>query len=82
MVVFGDLFFDLRVGDFGGTLAEQPGTRHTDSVLVVNFFDELADMGRSFYEESRHFGVVVGDGSGGLENELELALGGVGSVVN
>ena len=62
MVVFGDLFFDLCVGDFGGTLVEQPGARHDDCVLVVHF-DEFADKSKSFFKDSHHLGVVVRDGS-------------------
>ena len=80
MVVFGDLFFDLSVGYFRGTLVEQPGACHDDSVLRT-YFDEFANVGRSFFEDSRHFDVVVGDGSGSLEDELELALRGVGIVI-
>ena len=80
MVISGDLFFDLSVGDFGGALVEQPGARHNDSVLVVDFH-ERADLGRSFFEDSRHFGVVVSDGSGCVEHELELAFGGVRIVI-
>ena len=37
MVVFGDLFFDLSVGDLRGTLVEQLGACHDDSVLKIYF---------------------------------------------
>ena len=80
MVVFGDLFFDLSVSDFRGTLAEQPGACHYDSFLRI-YFDKFANVGRSFFEDSFHFDVVVGDGSGSLEDELELARRGVGIVI-
>ena len=80
MVVFGDLFFDLSVGDFRGTLVEQPGACHDDSVLRI-YFDEFANVGRSFLGNSCHFDVVVGDGSGSFEDELELAIRGVGIVI-
>ena len=55
-------------------------TRGTDSAKVVHF-DEFSNMGRVFFDDSRHFGIVVSDGSGGLEHELELAFWGVGVVV-
>ncbi len=61
MVVFGDLLSDLSVGDFSGTLVEQPGACHADSVLKT-CFDEFAND------------VVVGDGSGSLEDELEVGF--------
>ena len=80
MVVFGDLFFDLSVGYFRGTLVEQPGACHDDSVLRI-YFNKFANVGRSFFEDSCHFDVVVGDGSGSLDEELELALRGVGIVI-
>ena len=37
-------------------------------------------MGRSFFEDFCLFDVVVGEGSGSLKEELELALRGVGIV--
>ena len=80
MVVFEDLPFNLSVGDFRGTLVEQPGARHDDSVLRI-YFDKFANVGRSFFEDPCHFDVVVGGGSGALEDELELALRGVGIVI-
>ena len=80
MVVFGDLFFDLSVGYFRGTLVEQPGACHDDSVLRI-YFDEFANASKSFFENSSHFDVVVGDGSGSLEDGLELALREVGIVI-
>ena len=46
------------------------------SLLAICF-----SVGRTFFEDSHHFDVVVGDGSGGLEHELELAFGGIGIVV-
>ena len=47
MVVFGDIFFDLSVGDFRGTLVEQLGACHDDSALKI-YFDEFANVSRSF----------------------------------
>ena len=80
MVVFDDLFFDWSVGDFGGTLVEQSGARHDDSVLGI-CLNNFADVGKASYEDSGHLDIIVGDGSGSLEDELELALGGAGIVV-
>ena len=54
MVVFGDLFFDLSVGYFRGTLVEQPGACHDDSVLRIHF-DEFANVSRPFFEDSLPF---------------------------
>ena len=53
---------------------EQPGARHDDSVLEISF-DRFANAGRSFLEDSCYFDVIVGDGSGSLEDELELTQG-------
>ena len=80
MVVFDDLFFNLRVGDFGGALMEQAGARHDDGVLGI-YLDEFADEGRASHERSGHLGIIVSHGSGSLKEKLELALGGVGVVV-
>ena len=77
MVVFDDLFFNLSVGDLGGTLVEQSGARHDDSVLGI-YFNKFANVGWASYADSCHFDIIVGDGSGSLEEELELAIGGVG----
>ena len=73
-------FFDLSVGDFRRTLVEQPWACPDDRGTVV-YFDELADMGWTFFEDSHQSGVVVSDGYGGLEHELDLAFWGVGIAV-
>ena len=77
---FSTIFFNLRVGDFGGALMEQAGARHDDGVLGI-YLDEFADEGWGSHKGSGHLDIVVSDGSGGLEEELELALGGVGVVI-
>ena len=79
MVIYGDLF-DLGVGSFRSTFVEHPWACHDDTAKVVNF-DEFSNMGRAFSDDSRHFGIVVSDGSGGMEHELELVFWGVGVVV-
>ena len=41
----------------------------------------LSIKGWASHKGSGHLDVVMSDGSGGLEDELELALGGVGVVI-
>ena len=77
MLVFIDLFFNLSVGDSGGALMEQARAGHDDDALG-GYLNEFADEGWAFHEGSGHLGVVVGNGSGGLEEELELTFGGSG----
>ena len=72
--------FDLRIGDFRGTLVEQTGAHHDDGVLRI-YLDKFADVGWASYEGSGHLDIVVSDGSGSLKEGLELALGGAGIVV-
>ena len=47
MAVFDDLFFNLRLGDFGGALMEQARARHDDGVLGV-YLNEFVDQGLGF----------------------------------
>ena len=69
----------MSVGIFGGTR----GTARGDVITTVLWW--LASTNLPIRAgpclRIRHFGVVVGDGSGGLGHELELALRGFGVVV-
>ena len=56
------------------------GARHDDSALEI-YFDNFPDVGQVFFEDSCHFDVIVSDGSGSLENVLDLALRGFGMVI-
>ena len=80
MIVFIDLFLNLSVADFGGTFMEQARANHGDNALGGDL-DEFPYEGWVFHQGFGHLGVVVGHGSSGLEEELELTLGGVGIVV-
>ena len=80
MIVFSNLSFNLSVGDFRGALVEQARAGHNNSVLGV-YLDEFADEGWAFHKGSGHLDIVASDGSGGLEDELELALGGIGVAI-
>ena len=79
MIVFIDLLFNLSAGDSGGAFMEQARAGHGDDALGV-YLNKFSDEGWALHEGSGHFGVVVGDGSSGLEEELELAFGRAGVV--
>ena len=74
VIVFGYLPLSLSVGDFGGALVEQARAGHDNGVMVV-YLNEFADEGWPFHDGPGHLDIVVGDGSGGLEDKLELTLG-------
>ena len=59
---------------------EQARAGH-DNGVMGGYLNEFADEGLAFHEGSGHLDIVVSDGSGGLEDELELAPRGTGVVV-
>ena len=52
---------------------EQPWASHYHDAKVI-YFDEFSNLGGAFSEDSRHVGIVVSYGSGGLKDELELVF--------
>ena len=58
---------------------EQPWTCHNGSPKEVH--DDEFPYTDCVFDDSRHFGIIVSDGSGGLEHELELTFWGVRVVV-
>ena len=80
VIVFSNLSFNLRVGDFRGALVEQAKAGHNDGVWGI-YLDEFADEGLFFHGGSGHLDIVVSDGSGGLEDELGWLSGELGSLL-